>query len=309
LIWCTLLNPALDILYEVDDFINGKIYVNCPQQQIPAGKGLNVSRIIGQLGEEVCLTGLLPEYSEKQVTSFCEIHAISHHFYTIPGAIRLNTTINDKKNALSTHFSSVASTVSSRIQHEYTRFIEPKMQTGDYWCLSGSLPKGIHDNYYGTLISLCNEKGGRTLLDTRAAALQHGVRSKPLIIKPNLNELEEFFDEPIKGVHHIALKGKRLLDMGVSYIFISLGEDGMIALHKNDCLLCSPPHVEVRDTVGCGDAVVAGVTVALKRQFSFNETCRMAVACGTAKAMLSGPGSIMNNAVWQLMEEVSITSV
>lgn len=309
MIWCTLLNPALDIIYEVEDFINGKTYGNCLQQQIPAGKGFNVARIIRQLGEEVCITGLLPEYAEKQITSLFEDHQINHYFYAIPGVIRINTTINEKKKGFSTHFSSVSSTVSSRIQHEYIRFIEPKIQPGDYWCFSGSLPKGTQDNYYGSLISLCNEKGGRTLLDTRAAPLLHGVRSKPLIVKPNLNELEEFFGEPIKGVHHIALKGKRLLDMGVSYVFISLGEDGMIALHKNDCLLCSPPPVEVRDTVGCGDAVVAGVTVAHKRQFSFSETCRMAVACGTAKAMHSGPGSIMDSAVWQLMEDVTITSV
>lgn len=309
MIWCTLLNPALDVIYSIDEFNNGKTYLNCPYMQIPAGKGLNVARIIRQLGEDVSITGLLPEFAEKQVTSFCDDSQISHSFFTVPGTIRVNTTINEKNNRLSTHFSSDMPAVSSRLTHEYMRFMEPMIQNGDFWCFSGSLPKGAENDYYGTLVNLCNENGGRSLLDSRGIPLQLGIRSKPLIIKPNLNELEEFFGEPVNGVHHIALKGKRLIDMGVSYIFISLGEDGMIALHKNDCLLCSAPQVEVKDTVGCGDALVAGIIVALKRKFSFNETCRMAVACGSAKAMCDGPGKIAEKSVWQLMEDVSITSV
>ena len=33
----------------------------------------------------------------------------------------------------------------------------------------------------------------------------------------------------------------------------------MIALHESDCLLCTPPQVDTLDTVGCGDAVMAGL--------------------------------------------------
>jgi len=135
------------------------------------------------------------------------------------------------------------------------------------------------------------------------------VRSKPLMLKPNITELEELFGEQIKGVHHIALKGKRLIDMGIQFAFISLGADGMIAIHGTDCLLCSPPQVKVVDTVGCGDALVAGVLVAQKRKFSFSETCRMAIACGASKSMHEGPGVVTRDEVWQLMEDVRITAI
>jgi tagatose 6-phosphate kinase len=67
--------------------------------------------------------------------------------------------------------------------------------------------------------------------------------------------------------------------------------------------------VPVVDTVGCGDALVAGILVAKKRGFSFYETCRMAIACGVSKALHRGPGTISRDEVWQLMEDVQITAV
>lgn len=170
-------------------------------------------------------------------------------------------------------------------------------------------PKGFTDDYYSSLINACSTASIKTFLDTKNDALKLGIRARPLLLKPNLAELEQLFDEQVKGVHHIALKGKRLLDMGIAYVFISLGADGMIALHKNDCLLCSVPSIEVIHKVGCGDALVAGVSVAQHRQFNFAETCRLAVACGTAKAMHQDFGEISREEVWKLMEQINITAV
>jgi tagatose 6-phosphate kinase len=309
LIWCTVLNPALDIIYHVNEFHNGTTYLDCALTQIPAGKGLNVARVIQTLGEEVSVTGLLSELDGKRVTNFLDAQSIPYAFFPVPGVMRINTTILDESSGSSTHISSCSPMLSSRIQHEYITFAAERMQHGDLWCVTGSLPGGFDDTTYAKLIETGKTSDLTILLDTRGAALKHGIRARPMIVKPNLSELEEFFEEQIQGVHHIALKGKRLLDMGIDFVFISLGADGMIALHKNDCLLCNAPQVNVRDTVGCGDALVAGIMVAYKRQFSFTETCRMAVACGSAKSMQQGPGILSRETVWQLMEDIRITSI
>ncbi len=308
-IWCNTLNPSLDVIYKIDGLCNGNTYLDCPCTQIPAGKGLNVARTIHALGEDVTVTGLLPEYDSRRVVAALRENGISHRFFAVPGSMRINVTLLDDKCGVDTHFTAASSKVPSRIQHEYIAFAAQQMKPGDFWCFSGSLPRGFPEETYAALICAGKEAGVKAVLDSRGGAFRQGVRSRPYILKPNLDELEEFFGEQIRGVHHIALKGKRLLDMGISYIFISLGADGMIALHANDCLLCSAPQVAVRNTVGCGDALLAGTIVAMKRKFSFSETCRMAVACGTAKAMLNGTGNISDDSVWHLMEEVHITSV
>lgn len=296
-------------MYKISEFSGGQTFADTECRVVPAGKGLNVARVVRTLGEEVGVCGLLPECDARRIVSVLDDSDIAHSFISIPGSIRINATVIETNREVSTHISSLSYHVPQRIQNDFLELMGAKMREGDYWCFSGSLPEGFSNDIYGDMIQAGHRVGVKTLLDTRHNALKLGVRARPLILKPNLTELEEFFDESIKGVRHIALRGKRLLDMGVGYVFISLGADGMIALHDNDCLLCSAPTVKVVDTVGCGDALVAGVLVAMKRQFSFTETCRMAVACGCAKAMCGGPGSIDAKAVGQLMELVDVKSV
>lgn len=309
MIWCSVLHPALDVVYKVKDFQHGNTYLDCRALQFPAGKGVNVAQFIHQLGEDVTVTGLLPELDAQRFMSYLSTQSINSSFYPVSGAVRINTTINDEVSGYSTHFSSISPKLSIRLQEEFIAFFNSKLQHGDRCCFTGSLPPGFEDTCYASLIECGLRKSCATMLDTRGAALKHGVRARPTMVKPNLAELEEFFEEPIQGVHHIALKGKKLLDCGIAFVFISLGADGLIALHKNDCLLCTAPQVPVVDSVGCGDALVAGFIVAEKRKFSFTEMCRMAVACGSAKCMQTGPGVISKETVWQLMEDVQITAI
>jgi 1-phosphofructokinase family hexose kinase len=309
LIYCTLMNPALDVIYKLSEFHSGITITDVRTSIVPAGKGINVARVVKTLGEDVCVVGLMPELDMKKTSDYLQNFGISFHFTPVPGSLRVNTTILESAANCISHINSEGVSLPLRIQEEFAAFQKSHIKDEDLWCFSGSVPRGFDDDIYGRMLRACAESGTGALLDSRGNALKFGLRSKPLMIKPNLAELEDFFDEQIKGVHHIALKGKRLIDMGISYVFISLGADGMIAIHDNDCLLCSAPQVRTVDTVGCGDALVAGLLVGYSRKFSFSEMCRMAVACGTSKAMHEGPGVVTRDEVWQLMEDVQITAV
>ncbi|NLD94278.1 MAG: 1-phosphofructokinase family hexose kinase [Fibrobacter sp.] len=309
MIYCTLLNPSIDCLYTLDQFCSGATFVDTKSMTVPAGKGLNVARVVSSLGEKVCIRGIVPVCNLEQVTSFVSRLEIEADLIPVDGSLRINTTIVESTNGAVTHINSAGSSLNESVQYEFERHFKKGLLQGDIYCMSGSLPKGFSNDTYDSLIRYSKEAGCKVMLDTRNDALQMGIRAKPHMIKPNLDELEEYFAEQIRGVHHIALKAKRFLDMGIEYTFISLGEDGMIAVHGNDCLLCNAPRVNAKDTVGCGDALVGGLLVAMQRQFSFPEMCRLAVACGTSKALHKGPGVIDSNEVWQLMEDVEITAV
>jgi 1-phosphofructokinase family hexose kinase len=309
MIYCTLLNPALDLIYSTDKFAVGGTLRDVPLQVTPAGKGVNVATIVRTLGEEAAVIGIMPEESENRFAAWLEAKSVRHFFFSAPGDVRMNVTLLDSENAPSSHINSKGPPVSRKAGEGFLKFALGHLSRGDQWCFSGSVPAGLSDDLYARLILMCKGAGIDTFLDTRGKALSLGLGAGPLVLKPNSTELEEIFGEQIQGVRHIALKGKKLLDRGVSHVFITLGSDGMIALHDNDCLLCVPPQVKSVDTVGCGDAFLAGVLVAWKRRFSFSETCRLATACGTAKAMHEGPHSVTRDEVWQLMEDVKITAV
>ncbi|MBD3241429.1 MAG: hexose kinase [Chitinivibrionales bacterium] len=306
MIYCVLLNPSLDVCYSVGELRPGTTETDVPSEIHPAGKALNAAKVIRTLGEDVCVVGIMPRNNRTAFESYCRKHGIHTDFYAVDGSVRVNATVTESETGQTTHLSSRGPRYAVRIQDEFAAFVNERLREGDTWVFSGSLPHGFEGGVYATLIQECHHRGIRTYLDARGDALRMGVRAKPDTIKPNLGELEAFFEEHIEGIRHIALKGKRLLDMGVGRVFVSLGEDGMIALHENDCLLCSVPSVPAVDTVGCGDAVVAGVVVGTVRNFSFSETCRMAAACGVSNALHPGPGAVRLDEVWRIMEEVAI---
>jgi 1-phosphofructokinase len=309
LIYCTLLNPALDVIYDVSELKPGATVTDAVSRMYPAGKGLNIAGVIKILGEDVVVAGQVPDANRQQFAEYCNALEIKSNLLPTEGSVRINTTILESANGQVTHVNAEGAAAPPRVQDELVSFLAPLIHGGDLWAFSGSLPRGFSEDAYQKLVSLCRTKSCEAMLDTRGEALQRGVRAKPRMIKPNLSELEQFFNEQIQGVHHIALKGKRLVDMGVDFVFITLGSDGMIAIHENDCLLCSAPVVRAVDTVGCGDALAAGILVGYARKFSFSEMCRMAVACGSSKAMHRGPSSVTRDEIWQLMEDVKVRAI
>jgi 1-phosphofructokinase family hexose kinase len=297
LIYCSLLNPALDVSYTLPEFQSGATLTDLASQSTPSGKGLNVARVIKTLGEESCVTGIMMEDSLSQFRRFCDESEVQSDFYAVSGPMRVNTTIIEKGSGQIGHLNSRSVHRGASIAENVLGFLKKKIVAGDIWSFSGSLPEGFPDEFYRRIIRYCKKNGATTMLDSRDNPLKLGIMGKPDMIKPNLAEFEGFFGEQIQGIHHIALKAKQLLDRGIAYAFISLGSDGMIAMHENDCLLCSTPPVKVVDTVGCGDALVAGLLVGLSRKFSFSEMCRMAMACGASKAMHRGAGIVDRKSV------------
>lgn len=306
MIHTVLLNPALDVWYNLDELVPGSTRLDVLSQIHPAGKALNVAKVVRVLGEDVTVLGVMPENSLAQFRQYCDSLGIDSEFLAVEGSVRVNTTIIENEAGQVTHINSASPPLSLRIQDEMIALIQKHQKPGDFWAFCGSLPAGFDNDVYRRMIQDAHKKKCLTLLDTRGKSLKMGSRAKPDMIKPNLAELEMFFGEQVKGVHHIALKGKRLLDMGIPMVFISLGADGMIAIAENDCLLCSVPQVNVVDTVGCGDALVAGLIVGRMRHFSFSEMCRFAIACGASNAMHPGAGSVVLDDVWRLMEEIQI---
>ncbi len=309
MIVCTLFNPVIDASYRVDGFELGTTRLDVASRTVPAGKGLNVARAVKTLGEEAAVAGLIPKNDMRRFEAFIRDYGVNALLYEAPGVTRVNVTLHDAQARCVTHINSASPPLSVSLQEDFMRFLAGHAGADTDWCFSGSLPCGFEDDVYARLIRDFKTMGVNCLLDTRGMALKTGARAAPRIITPNLTELQEFFQEEIKGVHHITLCGKRFIDMGVEYVFITLGQDGVIAIHEEQCLLCSPPDIKPVDTVGCGDAFAAGVLVAQKRRFAFAEMCRMAVACGASKSLHEGPGVITLDEVWRLMEGVEITCI
>ena len=131
-------------------------------------------------------------------------------------------------------------------------------ENSDYLILSGSLPPGCPQDYYRTLIDAVEGLGCRCVLDADGERLKYGLEAKPFMIKPNRFELETMTGGPLKSLSDIRRAAMRYIDMGVEVVAVSLGADGALITDGDSTLYAPRMNIEVKGTVGAGDAMVAG---------------------------------------------------
>jgi 1-phosphofructokinase len=69
---------------------------------------------------------------------------------------------------------------------------------------------------------------------------------------------------------------------------VSLGEKGALFVDKTRSLLAHGIKVDVKSTVGAGDALVAALAYSMDTGASFEDAVRLAMACSAANVTTSG---------------------
>jgi len=310
MIRAVLYNSAIDVHYKIPKFGGEANFIGLNSVSFPAGKAINFAKAVKILGEEVEVSGLVASADMRRFRNFLDEYKIYHDLSEISGNTRINTTIYEEKSGISYHLNSKSEHILDEEVSIFNQKLISKIQEGDFLSFSGSVPEGYDEEIYRKLIEECKAKNAKAALDTRDNPLKHGLSALPFLISPNETEFQDLFGDELKGLHNIVLKGKRLAESGIENVFITLGKDGIIALNKNECLRCLPPEiVQPINSVGCGDAFLAGAVVGFVRGFSFGEICRMATACGAVNTLTREPCRIDLTKVGQIMEKVKIERI
>lgn len=308
------LNSSIDVIIEVPFLIDDSVVDADSCINIAAGKGINVARALAALGEHVLALGIVGRES-KHVFSKAASGRIGTDFVYTEGTSRRNFTLIQKESGVVTHIRSkgfmVNNTILSRVKRKLKNSIEKK----DIVVFCGSLPPGADDGTYRDFIEMCTSRGALVVLDTSGTPLLNALAAKPYMIKPNREELLETFNlghdvlqgEIIRRMHAIAGEGS-------SYVAVSLGVHGVLVVKKNEEAavkgsLDLGPEYARRESVGSGDAMLAGFVYGMKRKFPFMEMIRWGVACGAANMLTKIPGDIKADDVYSLFPKVQIETI
>ncbi len=128
----------------------------------------------------------------------------------------------------------------------------------------------------------------------------------PWLLKPNREELSILVGRELSGEHEITQGAREILDKGVGALAVTLGENGAILATERAMWHATAPTVKPVNTVGCGDAFLAGIIHAKLSGLPPNDMLRWGVACGTANVLLEVPGGIRYSDAMDLMGKVEI---
>ena len=87
------LNPALDLSVETAPLTLGEVNRTGHTLMEPAGKGINVARVLARLGHSVTVAGLLGDANAAPFERLFEAEGLQDSFVRVPGQNRINIKI------------------------------------------------------------------------------------------------------------------------------------------------------------------------------------------------------------------------
>ncbi len=275
---CTL-NPAIDYKIKIDQlnlnelnrFKDGKFYVG--------GKGINVSIGLKHLGTSSIVTGFLGGLTGNHIKEeIHKNHKLGTKFIMTNTLTRVNVKvlIADKETEINHDGEPIESIYIDRLLN-----LVNNLKSSDLLVCGGSTAKG-HPNLYEKIAKICYSHQVPFIMDTPGNYIDQFIQYHPLLMKPNLFELETYLgksldtrDEKIKACQY-------LIEKGAINVILSLGSQGSLFVNKD--IILEAPHIDkkVNNTVGAGDSMVAGFTHAYKAKQSILNCYKSAVAGASA---------------------------
>ncbi len=306
---CVQLNPTIDRVLEVPNFVVGDTLRIENVTMFPLGKAISVALAAKTIGETPFVVSPIGEHDVNLYDGFLTEKGISHKLIPCAGRTRSNMTIIDPIAHTTTHLRERGFTPTPDKLELLEKYLGSQIKKEDVVLFSGSLPPGLPEDTYARLLShlpACKARG----LDTSGPAMQEGIKGLPSFIKPNLEELAELFRETLKNVNISTLMPyiERFRKQGITLGAITLGDKGSIMWDQTSNVVAKLVLEKERivDTVGCGDSFFAGLAAGAFHGWNLEHTARVATAAAGANALTPGAGIFLESDFKGLLEKVKV---
>lgn len=303
------LNTSIDKLYLLEKIRPETVMRVKEVHNTAGGKGLNVSRVAAKLGEKVIAMGFTGGFNGKYLESLVDSPLIRCAFTHVDAETRSCINCWDLSDGRSTEYLEPGAPVSPEDTARFLADFDRELPAADVVSVSGSIPEGVPEDIYCSLIRRCRQAGVPVLIDTSGSRLASAVKEKPSFIKPNEDEILQLLGRSVSGPEEAACALTELHEGGIPYAVLSLGAEGALLACSEGVFRGKPPKLIPRNTVGCGDSMTAGFAVGFARSLPVMETFRMALAVSAASALSLFTGDFDPADYERLHPQVSIHRV
>lgn len=282
------LNPSLDEWVRLPALQVGRLNRATDFARYPGGKGINVSRVLQELGIRSTAVTLLGGVDGRIFLDLLPQGRIDVVAVAVPGATRNNYKILSARPRGFTEINSAGPRVPAGALRQVQQQLQQRAARTRCAVLSGSLPPGVPSTIYRQWIQQLRRRGVPVVLDASGAALRAGLKARPWLIKPNREETEELLGRRLGSLAHVQRAAQALQRGGVAVVIVSLGTGGALLATAEGVWHATPPKVKVDSAVGAGDSLVGGFLAGWLKRRSPMEAFRLGVAAGTATVMTPG---------------------
>ena len=303
------LNPAFDLVGRLARIEIGEVNTVETLGLYPAGKGINVAKVLADLGIKLSVTGFLGEENQGDFVQAFAQNDVEDKFYRIAGKTRINVKITETEADV-TDLNFLGFEISEKDWGAFTRESQTWESQYDLVAVCGSLPRGVTPEQFAAWLESLHQQGLKVVLDSSNAALTAGLTAHPWLVKPNRRELEVWAGRSLHTVEEVIEAAEQLRSHGIENVIISMGEKGSVWLNSEGVLQAQPPRCEnVVSTVGAGDSMVAGLIYGFSQGWSKEKTLSFASATSALAVSQSNVGISDKQALEQILAQVKLTNL
>jgi len=261
-------NAALDWTCFVARLRPGERHTVRASHRQAGGKGVNVARVLAELGHSARSVVVVGGETGEEVLRDLERSGLAAVPVLARGESRTCLEVIDAASGMTTQLHGVGVAADADTAEALVAAVEQEIDGADWLALCGSLPIGLPLDCYATLIRAARARGVAVALDTSGEALRLGFAAGPDLLRINREEAEAL--------------GTIETD-GVRFGLVSDGAREIEAWSPSGRMEITPPTVRVRNAIGCGDAMLAGLLARIESE-PFERCVRFAVALASAAA-------------------------
>jgi 6-phosphofructokinase 2 len=281
------LNPAIDISSETEVVRHTHKVRTRGEAMEPGGGGINVARVLNKLGADVTALFLGGGATGRVLEELLARAGIAHHLLEIAEDSRISLTVLETSTGHEFRFVPEGPLVT---ESEAANVLDAAGATDCHFLVaSGSLPRGISDDFYVKLCKRASERGARFILDTSGKPLAGAIRAGGLfLVTPSRGEFEAFAGRKLSKTE-LAEEAHRLVKEGAAEnVAVTLGSEGAILATREGTRVAPAIPVEACSAVGAGDSFVAGMVYGFSLGKSADEAFRVGLAAGAAAVLSCG---------------------
>ncbi|WP_026576570.1 1-phosphofructokinase [Bacillus sp. UNC438CL73TsuS30] len=303
MIYTLTLNPSVDYIVQLESIQLGELNRTTRETKFPGGKGINVSRVLSQLGQTSRALGFNGGFTGRYIEEYLQNEKIETDFIKVNEDTRINI-------KLKTGDETEINANGPRISEENFRELREKithLTEKDLLVLAGSIPSTMPVTTYEELVKICKESKAEFVVDAEGDLLKKVLPYQPFLIKPNHHELGDLFQTTLSSCKDVIPFGKKLIDMGAKNVIVSLAGEGAVFINNEMALIAEVPKGVVKNSVGAGDSMVAGFLAEYQKTSSVKKAFQYSVAAGSATAF--SLGLCTKDLIEELLEQVKIREI
>ena len=303
------LNPCVDHALFVNRLKLGDTNRVTLTETDAGGKGVNLSRVVSELGGRTVATGFLGGGPGAYIRNVLDAQGVLHDFVETVGDTRMNFSVEDDSGAPPTTFNEPGPQISTNEWEDLLKHVGRYAGSAWWVALGGSLPPCVPTDAFAQLCRIAHEAGSKVLLDADGEPLRLGMEAGPDFVKPNAKEAGRLLGRTIDTLDQAREAALELHKDGPGIVVISRGAAGAVLVQDNRVFCGISPTVEVKSTVGSGDSLLGGMLWAMSESRSPAESLCWGLAAGAATAATDGSEIARRPVVLRLLPEAKVEEI